>query len=251
MLLRERSHPIASQIVAEKMRVMSQNTNRRSEGGFSILELAIVIAILAPMLTIVLSGTGAVVDTSVGAAAQVGAQRQVIFTMKRLRTELQKAQIDSVSPDGLSVTYREALDLAGSGVPVNTAGVVQWGAMEAAGPVEGNTYTIRFIQDDLASEATLQLDLNSDGDMTDTFLVGRLERVTTLGAVRQISPSICLVDSTTPNGDLDGDGLPDSMFNLGPGRALEVRLLTRFRLADSRRGSEFSRLNMFLPNMEE
>jgi len=229
-----------------KSEILCHKTN-----GFTLIEVALVTAILAPVVGIVLSGTSAIVDTSVGAAIQVSAQQQVIFTTKRLREELQKAQIDSVSPDGLTVVYQKALDMTGSGIAVGPDGAIRWGAIEATGPVAGNTYTMSFVQDAAISEATVQLDLNSDGDTVDTFRRGHLQRLTSGGGATEVSPSMFMIDAADPSGDLNGDGAPDPLFNFGPGRSLEVRMLTRMVLSNSRRGSNFSRLRLFLTNMPE
>lgn len=220
-------------------------------GGFTIIELTIVLAILAPVLGIVLSGLSTVVVTSVDATVQVEAQTRVIFTTKKLRKDLTRAQIESITPDGLSITFKHPLDLTGTGSLVDPAGNVQWGAVEATGPDVASSYTFSFVQDATVQEATLQKDLNGDGDMTDTFQLGHLQRSTTLGQAQSISASVYMVDAANPTGDLDGDGLPDPLFSWNIGDPVTINLLTRIPRRDSRLGSSFNRTRIFLSNMTE
>lgn len=222
---------------------------RRTQNGFTVLEMAVVLAILAPVLGIAFSGMTSVMTTSAVAATEVGAQRQIIFTTKRLRDDFRKCQVTAVAPTGLSITYQHPVDPAGTGLAIDAMGGIVWGAKEAAGPVAGASYTVSFVQDGLVQEMVLQTDLNGDGDMVDSYQVGHLQRTTTGGTLVDVSPSVFLVDAFTPTGDLNGDGQPDPLFAWTPGGPVDVKLLARTQQPDGEVTTRFTELRVYLPNM--
>jgi len=120
--------------------------------------------------------------------------------------------------DGTGFSYRVPVDPAG-GDDYLVGGDVRWGAtvgnLQTATGWAAVVFEPRFTYE----EATIQHDLNADGDTADTFDVGQLRRRTwnTADATIQASdlglgPTVIVQERCNWGGDLNGDGFDDPMF---------------------------------------
>ncbi|MEM9381741.1 MAG: prepilin-type N-terminal cleavage/methylation domain-containing protein [Planctomycetota bacterium] len=133
--------------------------------------------------------------------------------------------------DGVGFSYQVPVDPARTGSFVTPTGV-RWGARVGGQDVEAGSAALVYVPVGQVNEGTENFDINSDGDLLDTFDLGRIvERAwdginTANGTSRTdlIAP-IILQEVDNYGSDLDGDSLEDPMFLWTPesGR-LRIRL---------------------------
>lgn len=147
--------------------------------------------------------------------------------------------------DGVGFCYRRPIDPAGTGSFIGPTGI-RWGATVGGTDTEDGCSALVFRPVAQITEADRNFDINSDGDMLDSFDVGRISDLgwnsldPALGTSRLdlVSP-IILQEIDNYGGDMDGDGFDDPMFLWSPesGR-LRIRL---FALLGDVRGREIVR----------
>ena len=143
--------------------------------------------------------------------------------------------------DGVGFTYRRPVDPAGTGTFID-AGGIRWGAtVGGADSVDGCACLV-FSPIAVVTEAQRNFDINSDGDMDDTFELGGVTDLAwnasdpSLGTSRlELVSPILLQEQDNYGGDLDGDGLDDPMFLWSPdsGR-LRIRMFALLGDVNSR-----------------
>lgn len=133
--------------------------------------------------------------------------------------------------DGMGFAYQRPVDPAGTGSYLDTTGI-RWGVQIADGDVEDGCGAVVFVPVAEVTEADRNFDINSDGDLTDTFDLGRIVNQTwnstdpALGTFSlDLVPAMFLQEKDNYGSDLDNDGFNDPMFLWTPesGR-LRVRL---------------------------
>ncbi|MEM6675765.1 MAG: type II secretion system protein [Planctomycetota bacterium] len=133
--------------------------------------------------------------------------------------------------DGAGFSYQRPVDPARTGSFMTPTGV-RWGAQVGGRDVTDGAAAITYVPVGQVTEGNLDFDINNDGDLLDTFDLGRMTELAwdgtdpALGTSRTdlIAP-IILQEQNDYGSDLDGDGLQDPMFMWTPesGR-LRVRL---------------------------
>ncbi|MEM1451798.1 MAG: type II secretion system protein [Planctomycetota bacterium] len=120
--------------------------------------------------------------------------------------------------DGVGFSYQVPVDPARTGSFVTATGV-RWGARVGGQDVEDGAAALVYVPVGQVTETEQDFDINNDGDLLDTFDLGRIvERAwdgndTANGTSRTdlIAP-IILQEADDYGSDLDGDGLEDPMF---------------------------------------
>lgn len=130
------------------------------------------------------------------------------------------------------ITYRLPVDHDGDGDFLDDEGRITYGVSHPAlgdllNPNRGGdadryaassdfTYRLRFVAARTLSEVSLGFDLNLDGDQTDVFEVGHLERTMRLSGtpdvVEQLTPDVIYLIDGQVVADVDGDGTQDPLF---------------------------------------
>ncbi|MEM7164131.1 MAG: prepilin-type N-terminal cleavage/methylation domain-containing protein [Planctomycetota bacterium] len=218
----------------------------RREAGFTLFELMIALVIL-----IVISGALTMVFMSSKELFVYANQRGELVersrrAIDRLESDLMMARIVSVQGDNSlapEFTYVLPVDIGedanGNGVldvgeDENASGAldtadgdfydqsanIQWGCLEAGigrldTPTNPHRITVRFQQTDTYDEATEGIDLNRDGDTTDTYARGFLQQTTTDGEVHRIGGDSVILAQPQFDGDRNNDGNPDPLFAIG------------------------------------
>ncbi len=142
--------------------------------------------------------------------------------------------------DGSGFTFRVPVDPAGGGDFFDAFGQVRWGAEVAGAPRLTGRSALVFVPVATVSEAARGADLNADGDLDDTFDLGRIElrswdTADPGGApdVVGLCPPMILQEQCAWGSDLDGDGFEDPLFLWDPRSG---RLRARFFLLTSAQG---------------
>lgn len=147
--------------------------------------------------------------------------------------------------DGVGFSYRKPVDPAGTGTFIGPTGI-RWGATVEGRDTEDGCAALVFRPVATITEADRNFDINQDGDLLDTFDLGRISDLSwnaidpALGSstIDLVAP-IILQEQDAYGADLDGDGFDDPMFLWSPdsGR-LRVRI---FALLGDVRGREIVR----------
>lgn len=218
----------------------------RREAGFTLFEATITLVILlvvASALTMVFMSSNELFVYANQRGELVERSRRSI---EMLEAELMMARVLSVETDGTVIpefTYVLPIDIGedgnGNGVldpgeDENANGVldrsdgdfydasanVQWGCLEdgvASLDVAGAPHrvTVRFEQTGTYDESVDNLDLNRDGDTTDTFARGFLRKSTSGGDVHRLGGDAVILAQPLYDGDRNNDGTPDPLFAVG------------------------------------
>ncbi len=133
--------------------------------------------------------------------------------------------------DGTGFSYRVPVDPTG-GTNYLTPTGVRWGATVGARPTEDGRACIYFQPVAEITEAERNFDFNGDGDLQDTFDLGRIQQRSwdavdgnATASDVPLCPPIVLQERNNWGSDLDNDGFEDPMFLWTPmsGR-LRIRL---------------------------
>jgi prepilin-type N-terminal cleavage/methylation domain-containing protein len=133
--------------------------------------------------------------------------------------------------DGSGFSYRVPVDPSG-GTSHSTPTGVRWGAVVGGRPTEDGRTCIEFEPVAVVQEVARNFDLNRDGDLDDTFDLGRI-RQRAWDAVNgdngssnvPLCPPIILQERNAWGSDLDHDGFEDPMFLWTPSSGrLRIRL---------------------------
>jgi prepilin-type N-terminal cleavage/methylation domain-containing protein len=133
--------------------------------------------------------------------------------------------------DGTGFSFRLPTDPNG-GTDVMQGDSIRWGAVAGGAPTLSGWAALEFVPVSLVTEQELHVDLNHDGDETDTFEVGQIRARAwdtanpgTPASDIGLGPPVILQELCRRGHDLDGDGYDDPIFLWDPieGR-LHVRL---------------------------
>ncbi|MEZ6015367.1 MAG: type II secretion system protein [Planctomycetota bacterium] len=124
--------------------------------------------------------------------------------------------------DGTGFSYRVPVDPAG-GTNFLTATGVRWGSNIGGRPTEDGRACIYFEPVAQITEADRNFDFNGDGDLADTFDLGRIRQRAWDAADGDnassdipLCPPIVLQERNNWGGDLDNDGFEDPIFLWAP-----------------------------------
>ena len=120
--------------------------------------------------------------------------------------------------DGVGFCYRKPVDPAGTGSFIGPAGI-RWGATISGTDNEDAVGSIVYEPVAQITELQREFDINQDGDLADTFELGRIRDIAwnavdpALGtsSLALVTP-IILQELDNYGSDLDGDGFLDPMF---------------------------------------
>ena len=130
---------------------------------------------------------------------------------------------------GAGLSFQVPVDPENTGSYVGAEGP-RWGAQVAGGEVTGAHAAICFVRSLELTESERDFDLNEDGDLEDTFDLGRIVYQgwsdDPAESIRiNLTPSIILQEKGAYGTDMDDDGYEDPMFLWTPAQA---RLRMRF-----------------------
>lgn len=133
--------------------------------------------------------------------------------------------------DGTGFSFRVPTDPSGAMEFFDATGEVTWGATVEGQPILTGWSCLYFDQVAVISEATRGFDLNSDGDQTDTFDLGRIALRSwdtadpTAATEVGLCPPMILQEQCAWGSDLNNDGFQDPMFLWDPRSSrLRIRL---------------------------
>ncbi len=135
------------------------------------------------------------------------------------------------SGDGVGFSYRRPVDPANTGTYID-GDTIRWGATVEGGDSVDGCAAITYRAVAQITEATRGWDLNNDGDLADTFDIGRfsdlgwdaVDPLRGASSLDLVSP-IFLQEVDNYGGDLDGDGFDDPIFLWTPGSGrLRIRV---------------------------
>ncbi len=207
----------------------------RGQRGFTLVEMMIATAILtiiivATLTTMSSMSSSVQVETMVAQSEQKGNK-----ALERMAEALRSANIVGLPDAGSdNMSFRVPVDHDGDGdvLSDNVNLDIQWGAQREEVDLAGKTVEIlgattifRYVVTGSFSEDG-RVDLNRDGDTTDIFDVGRIEKIYAGGATTAYSgvPAVTYSQIVTPMvdsvvrlqgqmvGDIDNDGQPDPIF---------------------------------------
>ncbi len=158
--------------------------------------------------------------------------------------------------DGTGFVFHAPVDPAGNGTFFDLDGNVQWGASVGGVQVIGGFSCFYFAPDSVITEAALDLDVNQDGDLDDSFDRGSIRLRAWDGAApaaaprdAALCPPVVLQEVCSWGSDLDADGWQDPIFLWSPDISkLHIRTLI---LTESSNGQARVRMferSVFLPN---
>jgi len=117
---------------------------------------------------------------------------------------------------GTGLSFQVPVDPANTGSYVTGSGP-RWGAQVSGGEVEGAYGAVTYIASTEVVESQRDFDFNEDGDLDDTFDLGRVvlqswssdpDEALSIG----MTPSIILQEKGAYGSDMDDDGFEDPMF---------------------------------------
>jgi len=179
--------------------------------GFALIEVIGAALLLVAVLA-------AAMHSSMDAASGDEVVRAGLFVrvdnaLARISGDFERGDLDPIPAAGDSVAYQMPVDPDGDGSMLDADGQVQWGTEQDGVAVAGAKVTIRFVADRVLSEPALAFDLNRDGDTTDLFDLGHLERVLPDGSIIPLTGTWILQPNLNHGADIDGDGVADPIFS--------------------------------------
>lgn len=223
--------------MASHRSTMPGDSGRRR--GFTLLEMVVSLVVLV----IVMSALGMVLRSSQRLFVYASQRGELVERGRRLFDQLERellvARLVSLETDAGQpprIVYQVPVDLGedlnGNGVldpgedanhngvldaqpsPFSGSGLVLWGAREGNAVWAGRTITLAFEPMGIVTEVELNVDVNGDGDLRDSFARGRLVRTVEGQAPRPLGNDEVLVPHPVAGGDRDADGLDDPMFSV-------------------------------------
>lgn len=197
--------------------------SRENEKDRGITLLEVVFA--ATAMVIVIGSGYSLVGAMSGSAGQLlknfEGTRSSVEEARQIRRSLSRARVTSVSEDGSSLTYSVLVKGPGDSV-LNADGTLNWGIAD----VSGGSATMEYVVQGELSEKECKTDLNLDGDKKDVFDVGRIVVTTDGGARIDVRGKPILTQKGVPDGDVDGDGQSDPIFQLLPNGIVQMRVFS-------------------------
>jgi prepilin-type N-terminal cleavage/methylation domain-containing protein len=201
------------------MNSATRNAAGRGQGGFTLLEMMVAVGVLGLVLLMAFSTMKSTTDISSMESIRNEMDRSGAEAMAKMSAELKSASILAMPADGSMLSFQIPVDLDGSGTVLDKDGDCEFGINEL-GVISNGSISYSFVQNtkggnpEVLSEATLNRDLNNDGDKSDVFDRGRIERTSTAPAARTrvLSGVWVIQPSGNWGGDIDGDGNADPIF---------------------------------------
>lgn len=208
--------------------------HRKAQRGMTLIEMVFAMAIFAIFFTMMLTFISRLSEGAATEEMISDLDREADRVVFQLASVLRSARIPGDAPDDwvqdlendpTTIKFFVPVDADGDGDDLDPNLDVEWGAiredlnsgqyLDAAGDRYYTVYL--FSQTGTYAETTRNLDLNRDGDATDTYRVGRLIKrypACSLAAQRDF----ILTSDIVLLGDFDGDGTEDPLFELNGSR---------------------------------
>ncbi|MBI4582585.1 MAG: hypothetical protein HY717_00935 [Planctomycetes bacterium] len=199
---------------------------KRRRAGFTVLEMAVSVAIFITVVAVCASILTKLTGFYVEALARSDLMESGKVTQEQVFSELFSARVVSLAGTASTdpvltfvVPVEQPTGTGGSDF-VDADGDINWGAVEPTGPqldLTGDPHrvTLRAAVTGTVAEADARLDLNSDGDLGDSFQVGSLVLRTTGGLERILIPQRLIIGQVGGGiFDIDGDGVVDPLVQL-------------------------------------
>ncbi len=197
---------------------MSPNrSTQRRNGGFTLLEILVVVVVLTITVTAALRALRVGTDTYQAGMTSGACHEECRRVVETVAVELLPAQVIYVETDPTlppELEYLVPVDMGGDGDFVDTTGNIEWGTQEVAGPVLGSSTVYRFASNATLRESDIQFDIDGDGALDGTFLQGNLVMETTGGRTATYGQGLVVVHETDSEADMNGDGTPDPIFSV-------------------------------------
>lgn len=204
---------------------------KSGDKGFTLMEVIIAVAIISVIMMTAISAMKMAGDTLAADIMDNMVYSSIEQVAGELCEEMQYAPGSSisVSNDGSWVNFQVPVDLDGDGTVYpagDTSQPVELGVIHGGVPSSGST-TYRFVSTGSVSEAALSMDLNGNGNMSDSFEVGYMEKVmsdtVSAWSIQMRRGNGFVQPKGALGGDIDGDGQPDPVFAVS-GNTVTVNL---------------------------
>lgn len=192
--------------------------------GMTLSEVVVALGSGTVMLGALLALTTSVRSASVDIQSALGVVQRGVDVLAELRRDLGRAQIVAIAPDGSQLSYRLPVVDDDSGAFLDAAGDVLWGINDGDGAHLGEFGVISFTTDRIRYETVEGIDINGDGDQSDSFEEGFLRRVSSTGAPMGCPSLRVLLVNGDYSGDVDGDGTGDPLFSMVGDTVVEIRV---------------------------
>ncbi|MFA5793847.1 MAG: prepilin-type N-terminal cleavage/methylation domain-containing protein [Candidatus Brocadiia bacterium] len=193
--------------------------------GFSLLELVIAMALFAVVVSAIAVIQMAAQDNFTEGTVEGDLERSGISALDEISDNFVDCKITTaptaVSGNEFSVLKIQVPVLVG-GVYWDAAANIYWGANNTQNCslkymwVQSQDLISPYDTDDVLAEATDRKDWNRDGDITDTFKLGRLVEIQLDASDNAVlTRTICtyvMVSNTNNYADINGDGTNDPIF---------------------------------------
>ncbi len=220
---------------------MNTNTTRslvsRRRRGFTLTELVVVVAIVGLMTALMASGMERGESFATVEMSRTSVEAKFQQTTDRFRQQFMIARVDPPIDYGTRVRYMMPIDHDGNGMTYDGEGAITWGWTIDGVPALGASAWLTWVQDSTITEASIDLDVNKDGDKADSFDLGHIEEQLPDGKKLQLTGSSVLQKSGNPGGDIDEDGTLDPLFDVydaGHSRLAHLKVFGLFRLPDGK-----------------
>ena len=193
---------------------------RTKERGVTLVDVSIAVVITVIIVGVAYPGFIVANDTISRSGQKTRLENAADRIKKTLVTEIRTGQLVALAPAG-AAPY---VDIH----PPRTGIALDQIADTGDVPWQTVTHRVQYRQTGTLSESAVRLDINHDGDRTDTFALGVIELVTPQGTRPITQRGRVILGTPNFEGDVDGDGLKDPLFEVQD-RKFTMRMFLVFR----------------------
>ena len=203
-----------------------------SAGGFTLIELMIVVAVFAFIVIAILSLLKTANDNlqvDIPSGALENDARRLVEQIERMVLSSNSTQV-TVSSDGTSMQFMVPVDYDADGDVLDNSFEIELGGFEEGVPTLGHWMRYRFVQngapnDVYAEGATGNINVNVGKDFVrdDSYAMGSIVFDTQGGWTLPWGAGMVCLNAGDRDGDVDGDGVADRLFTLS-GSTLTINI---------------------------